>query len=466
MAVITVILAVGMSRLSSDVSSDRMFAEKDPVLVAYHKFQRQFGQDDIVIAAVSSDSIFTGEFMTKLRDFHQELEQTVPWLEDITSLSNADWMVADTSGLKVGELGHEWPAAGALDKAIKDDVINNPLYKDLLLSADGKMTLLVLRAAAFVSPEMASVTQAGLDTLPKANSGKTFKEKLIGWHDQLHKQNKDKVHGLQELAPELTNEDFFEAEDILTEKPVISADDDPKGLSNAQLNVFLESIKRSVEKHQSADFTIRLAGGPVVDQAHIQAIHTDLFTLIALALLMVIVVLSILLRTFLSVLIPVLVIVLSVLGTLGLMGYLGMPISIVSQALPTLLLTMGVLDCVHLLGIYYLAKSQGRSIEDAIKNTFERAGVAVFYTSLTTAAGFISFSISRLQPISEFGWMAAFGIALAMFFSFLLLPSLLTLYDKSSVHNNYIVRWDKFAVFLAPLSNFGAKKHYAVLLGV
>jgi len=496
-ALITVMLSAGISRLEMNVSNEAMFSEDDPALRAYRDFQHQFGRDDIAVAAISSEHIFTGEFMQKLTAFHDELEQTVPWLEDVTSLSNVDYITADGGGLNVAELGDMWPNQGRVDKTLQDDVLSSPLYKNTLISADGKMTLVVLRSVAFSSPEL---KQDAKDKRLSASNhvtdyeNETFGDKVIRWHDQFKahlageeyqpKIQKSTDTGSPQAASKITSGQFAESDsffddelifdDVASEHSVTShalpkasgQDNTFEGLNTIQLDQFLSSIKDNVEKYNNADFDIALMGGPVIDKAHQDAIHSDVILLIALALLIIVTALALLLRTWLAVVVPLCVILCSLLSTIGLMGWLGIPVSVISQALPPLLLTAGVLDSVHLLGIYYRKKDEYTSVKSALAYTFEHAGMAVFYTSITTAAGFISFTVARLQPIADFGWMSAFGVMLAMLFSFILVPALAALYANKTRPKKHVQRWDRLANILLPIANFSVKHKGDVVIGI
>lgn len=469
----SVLLSLGLTRLEVDVSNDAMFDKDDPSSIAYREFQKKFGRDDIVVAAIASDDIFSSGFMERLSAFHIDLEQSVPWLEDVTSLSNVDWIAANGDGLDVGELGKKWPKNGVLPDSIKADILSSSLYQGSLISADGKMTLVALRSVAFVSPDARKNANMKIAKGSSAAPAEelTLVEKIIKQHDKFDAYLAGEEYVEPQPKTKSSEDTFFETENIAELNEVspaeVALDGSPQGLNSVQLNNFIDTIQTVVDRHNDEkDFKILLTGGPIIDKAHHDAIHADVIVLFLFALLVIIIALAILLRTWLAVIIPMIVITLSVLTTLGLMGWLGIPVTVISQALPPLLITAGVLDSVHLLSIYYRKRKAGMETQAAIASTFEHASVAVFYTSLTTAAGFISFTIAKLQPVSDFGWMSAFGVMIAMLFSFLLVPSLLAIFSKKNSTNRNAYISERLATILVPLAKFGIKNKRMVLGGV
>jgi hypothetical protein len=116
---------------------------------------------------------------------------------------------------------------------------------------------------------------------------------------------------------------------------------------------------------------------------------------------------------------------LSVVSLLGIMALMRIPLSIVNEILPAFLLTVGVCDSVHILVIVYQRLSKGDSRHEAIVYALRYSGLAVFMTSLTTAAGLLSFSTAALAPIANLGVLAPIGIMLALVYSLTLLPAVL-----------------------------------------
>lgn len=121
--------------------------------------------------------------------------------------------------------------------------------------------------------------------------------------------------------------------------------------------------------------------------------------------------------------------------TFGLMGWLGVPVYLTTAVLPVILTCVGLADEVHLLWRHQRLLDEtpaGRSSEVAERTFRDLAGPVVF-TSLTTAAGFLSFAASPLPAIRAFGAFAAFGVAVCLLWSLAAVPAALALLPDAAL---------------------------------
>ena len=75
----------------------------------YDAFREQFGRDEIVLALIHPKDVFEITFLEKLKAFHQELEETVPHLDEVRSLVNVTSMRGEEGELIIEELMEDWP---------------------------------------------------------------------------------------------------------------------------------------------------------------------------------------------------------------------------------------------------------------------------------------------------------------------------------------------------------------------
>jgi len=120
---------------------------------------------------------------------------------------------------------------------------------------------------------------------------------------------------------------------------------------------------------------------------------------------------------------------------MGLMAFCNVPIKITTTVIPGFLLAVGVADSVHILAIFYRSLKQGKSKEDAIAYALGHSGSAIAMTSLTTAAGLLSFSFAELTAIAEIGIFAAAGVILALFYTIIMLPAIIALFPIKEEHS-------------------------------
>ena len=155
----------------------------------------------------------------------------------------------------------------------------------------------------------------------------------------------------------------------------------------------------------------------------------DMATFLPLVLVVVLVTLYFTYRSLRGVLLPFAVVVGAVIWSLGLMGGLGFPLYFISTMMPVVLMAVGVADGIHILSRYYDEILEHPDIDapEAVIATMREMWLPVTLTSLTTAAGFLSFLAAPMPPQRDFGLFAAFGVLVAMVLSLTLLPAVLAM---------------------------------------
>jgi predicted RND superfamily exporter protein len=116
-----------------------------------------------------------------------------------------------------------------------------------------------------------------------------------------------------------------------------------------------------------------------------------------------------------------------VLWTLGAMALFGRPISLVTVVMPVILSTYCVADTIHVAQHFsaHCRASGIRSRRYAMEATLDEVVTPIALTSLTTATGFLSFAISPIPPLRDFGLFSALGILFAVALSVLVVPAAL-----------------------------------------
>ncbi len=114
---------------------------------------------------------------------------------------------------------------------------------------------------------------------------------------------------------------------------------------------------------------------------------------------------------------------------LGAMGYAGVKLNLVVAILPPILFVIALASAVHLmLRCRDIEASQGPDGESAIAATlatFRDKGRALFWTTVSTLAGFASLAATPVAPIRTLGLWAGLGLAFSGVAAFTLLPCLL-----------------------------------------
>ncbi len=386
-------------KITMDTSTEGFMHEDDPMLINYNKFKDQFGRDERIMIALESDKIFTLPFLKKLKKLHVELENNLPYLDEVTSLVNVRNTRGEKDQLIVEDLLENFPKNEEEVAKIKDIAMNSEFYKNLLLSEDGKMTGIVIETQAYVNEDKKSV---------------------------------DEMFDEFDEAPKDQN---------MVKTP----------LSDAQNAEIVAKVKEIVEKYSGEDFKIYYAGSPTVMDALKSMMKADMQKFTRLTILIILVFLFLIFRRISATFYPLLVIVLALLTTVGSMAFSGVAFKLPTQIVPSLLIAVSVGATVHVLSIFFDRFNSKKDKKEAITYTLQHSGLAIAMTGITTAIGIASFAGSEVAPVSDMGIFASLGVLVSLFLTLTLLPSLLMitkLKPKEVVKKNWLDNvMKKFAYF-------------------
>ncbi|PHS14409.1 MAG: RND transporter [Kangiella sp.] len=180
-----------------------------------------------------------------------------------------------------------------------------------------------------------------------------------------------------------------------------------------------------VKKYPNIKFM--LSGMVMMNNSFPESAKADASILIPIMLGVVIFAVGILLRTFVGTFATLVVILLSIVGTMGIWGWVGGYLTGPSSSSPTVILTLAVADCVHILSTFYFNMRNGIEKSLAIKDSLRVNFQPIFLTSLTTAIGFLTMLFSDAPPFGHLGIMVAIGVTLAFAFSVTIFPALLAI---------------------------------------
>ena len=178
---------------------------------------------------------------------------------------------------------------------------------------------------------------------------------------------------------------------------------------------------------QYPNVTFHKAGIIAMNHAFMVSAQQDSEILIPTMLVVILLFLTIMLRSVLSVIATLFIIITSVAATMGLSGWAGMFLSTATVNIPTLVMTLAVADCVHVIASMRQNMAKGYGKEYAINQSVAINVMPIVITSVTTAIGFLMMNMSDSPVLRDFGNLAALGVMIACLLSFTLLPALLKL---------------------------------------
>lgn len=386
MLAVTGTLASYIPSIELKMSTEDFLFEDDPARIAYDRFKEEFGQDQVAILTIEPTAVFDLAFLEKLRAFHDDLEDEVPYLEDITSLINARSVYGRGDELVVGDLLDDMPSNQAELDALRERVMSTPSYLTSgMISADGKATTVLVELATYSS--IAS-DDADADLLTGFGDDEAFEGSSLSG----------------EVEP--------------AKRPF---------LTSAENSKLVETILAIIERHDAPDFKIRAAGSPLLTYQLTLQMSRDVPRFFGGGLLVITFLLVLLFRRTSPVLLCLLVVMPSALSTFGLAAILGIPLSSVSQLVPSFLLAVGVGYAVHLVTIFLRDLSENRSRLESLEHALRHSGLPVMMTALTTAVGVLSFLAAEMKPIADMGLLSALGVAVTLVYAMVFLPALLAI---------------------------------------
>ncbi|OLQ90913.1 RND transporter [Vibrio ponticus] len=209
-----------------------------------------------------------------------------------------------------------------------------------------------------------------------------------------------------------------------------------KTAESMEVNEFVDQMMDKY-RHLYPQVELHKVGIIAQNYAFMSSAKGDTATLVPTMFVVILFFLTLMLRSLLSVIATLVVIVASVSSTLGLTGWAGMFISTATVNIPTLIMTLAVADCVHVIATLRQRMKQGYSKVDAINYSITINAMPILVTSVTTAIGFLMMNMSDSPALRDFGNFAALGVMLACVLSLSLLPALLKLLPiKFAVDSN------------------------------
>jgi predicted RND superfamily exporter protein len=392
------IASQGIINFKLDASSDALVLEGDESLKTYRENEKEFGDSSFLIITYKPEfELFSYQSLNQLSQIEESLSK-LDGVDSVLSLLDAPIFFQPKVGLtEVADNLKDLTTEGIDLTKAKQEIINNPIYRDLIISKDGSTTAMqiVLKGNDEYDALIADRYQI-LDIL-KSKELITNETKTILQND---------LDSINKRISELND-------------------------NESNFNSLLVSDIRSILDLHRNNATLYLGGPAMITSDMMEYIKSDLVVFgIAVATVFAIM-LFLFFGNIWFVILPISNAFLTTFVTAGFLGYMDWKISVVSSNFIALLLILTISLTVHVLvKINELQKDStdnNKSLIDAVDQMF----LPCFFAALTTAVAFLSLLLGDLKPVIEFGKMMAFGISIAFIFTFSFLPSSLTLIKKN-----------------------------------
>ena len=383
--------ASGLANFKLDASSDALVIEGDEAFKIYRETGEIFGNSDFLIITFTPNSdLFSPQSLSTIKNLASQLEE-LPGVQSVLTILDAPIFfqprvpLADLmDNLKTLE------SQGIDFIAAKEEIINNPVYSELIISPSGDTTAMQVTLKE---------NDLYRDLIKQRYELLTFSDLSSNQKNQLDSINK-KISKIN--------------------------DDEAKERANLITQI------RELLNQNSDRGTLFLGGASMIATDMMSFIKSDL----AIFGLGVAIVFCLMLYVFFQnvwfVLLPLSNAAVTTAFTASILGLMDWKISVISSNFIALLLILTISLTVHVLVRFNEVSQTKDSIDDAIYATLNQMLIPCLLATLTTAIAFLSLIMGDIKPVIEFGKMMSVGMIFAFIFTFTFLPSAMKLVIKSA----------------------------------
>ena len=394
---ITIFSGLGLSNFKLDASSDALVLENDESLKIYRQAEDEFGDSSFLIVTYQpKKELFSDYSINSITNLENDL-MNIDGIDSVLSLLDAPIFFQPKVGLsQVADNLKNLTNEDINLELAKDEIINNPIYKELIISKDGKTTAMqvVLRG----NNEYDDLIKNRYEILEKLQSKELLTNKI-----RLELQNK--LASINSKISQINNQesDFNK--------------------------ILVSNIRNTLDKYRD-DATIYLGGPSMITTDMMEYIESDLMIFGTAVAMIFALMLYLFFGSIWLVLLPLMNAFLATFITAGFLGYMDWKISVVSSNFIALLLILTISLTVHLLVKINEIKKE-TDFKTAIIKGYDQMFAPCFFAAFTTAVAFLSLTFGELKPVIEFGKMMAFGISIAFVLTFTFLPCAIYAINKS-----------------------------------
>jgi predicted RND superfamily exporter protein len=137
---LSALFAIQFPKIKIDTDPENMLREDAPIRVFHQEVKKDFGIEElIVLGIVRDDGIFHHDSLAKMSRITNEILKIKGVIaDDVVSLTITNNVVAKEGTLYVRPPMVEVPETREEIERLKEEVLDNPLFKDRLVSSDGK----------------------------------------------------------------------------------------------------------------------------------------------------------------------------------------------------------------------------------------------------------------------------------------------------------------------------------------
>jgi uncharacterized protein len=382
-----------------DASSDALLLEGDPDLKYLREVNQTYGSKDFLVLTYTPVESFTDkETILNLQLLKSKIEK-LTWVDSVITVIDVPLLKSTNESLMERLKNYKTLAYPEIDrKRGFDEIVNSPIYKNYVISEDGKTSGIVVylkkdeRLAEYIN----------------------IKEKYLN----------------QSIETGLSKDEKNNY------KKFIKDYEEYKNLYNIRNHQNITEIRDVISKY-GENAKIHLGGIPMIANDMMSYIKSDIIVFGIGVFFFIVLTLWFIFRNFRWVLIPLIGCATSVILMIGLLGLIGWKVTVISSNFIALMLILNMAMNIHVTVRFLQLKKEFPELTKAevILEASKKMMLPILYTVLTTICAFLSLVFSGIKPIIDFGWMMTLGLIISFFVTFLLLPSLINVLSSENEIN-------------------------------
>ena len=395
--IVLIIFSLYQSRnFNLDASSDALLLEGDPDLKYLREVNETYGSKDFLVLTYTPVLSFTErETILNLQLLKSKIEK-LTWVDKVITVIDVPLLKSTDEGLMDRLKNYKTLAYPEIDrKRGFDEIINSPIYKNYVISEDGKTSGIVVYLK---------------------------KDERLAEYIKV----KDKYFYQ-------SNEVGLSKEEKINYKQFIKEYENYKNLYNTRNHQNINEIRDVISKY-GENAKIHLGGIPMIADDMMGYIKSDIVVFGIGVFIFIILTLWFIFRNFKWVVMPLLGCATSVIVMIGLLGLIGWKVTVISSNFIALMLILNMAMNIHVTVRYLQLRKEFPDLTkgEAVFEASRKMMLPILYTVLTTICAFLSLVFSGIKPIIDFGWMMTLGLVVSLLVTFLLLPSLINVLSSEN----------------------------------
>jgi len=425
--VFVVLVVAGFSyhipKFKLDASAESLVLENDNALEFYRKISKVYGSDDFLVITYSPfKDLMSDEVLADIKALSNELLK----LDRIHSIDNIlNVPLLNSPRVEIGKLATDirtLETLGINRELARKEFRESPIYKNLLMSPDGKTTII------------------------RVNFKRDQK-----YFDLLYKRN--------ELREKIKTTGFTSNDEVLFRKAQEEFRNYHASFLDKEDKV-IQAVRYIMDRHRD-NAEMFLGGVPMITTDMIQFIKHDLKTFGLGVIIFIILMLSLFFKKLRWVILPVGCCLITTAVVIGFLGLMDWRVTVISSNFISILLIITISLIIHLIVRYQdLNQSKpGLDQKQLVRQTVGFMALPCFYTSITTIVAFCSLLVSGIRPVIDFGWTMTIGISLAFVLNFTFFPAALVLLSPEISSSGK----DRTRIFTLAVAAF-IKRHQKIII--